>query len=47
MSNNTDWILDSGASSHYYNDESQMRSYMPYRVNIKIGKGTITTVGKG
>jgi hypothetical protein len=24
-----------------------MRSYMPYRVNIKIGKGTITTVGKG
>jgi hypothetical protein len=24
-----------------------MRSYMPCRVNIKIGKGTVTTVGKG
>jgi hypothetical protein len=47
MGNSTDWILDSGASPHYYNDESQMRSYMLYRVDIKIGKGTITTVSKG
>jgi hypothetical protein len=47
MSNSTDWILDSGASSHYCNDESQMRSYMPCKVDIKIGKGTVNTVGKG
>jgi hypothetical protein len=47
IGNSTDWILDSGASSHYCNDESQMRSYMPCRVDIKIGKGTVTTVGKG
>jgi hypothetical protein len=47
MSNSINWILDSGASLHYYNDESQMRSYMPCRVDIKISKGTITTVGKG
>jgi hypothetical protein len=47
MSNSTNWILDSGASSHYCNDESQMRSYILCRVNVKVGKGTITTVGKG
>jgi hypothetical protein len=46
VSNSTDWILGSGASSHYCNDESQMRSYMPCRVDIKMGKGTVTTVGK-
>jgi hypothetical protein len=44
MSNSTDWILDSGASLYYYNDESQIRSYIPYRINIKVGKGTVTTV---
>jgi predicted transposase YbfD/YdcC len=34
VSNSTDWILDSGASSHYCNDESQMRSYIPCRVPL-------------